>query len=183
MAAILGLDETRYAAEACAEAAQGEVVEAANLNSTPGADRHRRRQGAPSSAPMAVPRPRGAKRAVLLPVSPFHCALMKPAAERLAPSGRDRDPAGHRCINNVDVAIVETDPDRPDPRRAWCARPIAGALGRDRAGDRAPRRHPRVRVRPGKVLAGMTKRIEGSRGRRDRRCGPACRANQAIAKR
>lgn len=81
MAALMGLD-LEAAKEACAEAAQGDVVEAANLNA-PG-------QIVIAGSAAAVQRAadlakaKGAKRAVLLPVSaPFHCALMKPAAERL----------------------------------------------------------------------------------------------------
>ena len=111
MAALLGLDEAA-AVEACAEAAQGEVVSAANLNS-PGQIVIAGARAAVERA-MAAAKARGAKRAVLLPVSaPFHCALMKPAAERLQQRLADievRVPA-IPVLNNVDVA-VETDPVR-----------------------------------------------------------------------
>lgn len=80
MAAVMGL-EADAVREACAEAAQGQVVEAANLNA-PG-------QIVIAGAKAAVERAgeiakaKGAKRAVLLPVSaPFHCALMRPAHTR-----------------------------------------------------------------------------------------------------
>src|SRR5262244_907725 len=82
MAAILAmpLDQLQ---QVCADAAQGEVVSAANINSPD--------QIVISGAAKAVERAaelakqRGAKRAVMLPVSaPFHCALMKPAQDRLA---------------------------------------------------------------------------------------------------
>ena len=82
MAALLGLDFAA-AAEVAAEAAQGEVCQAANDNDPA--------QGVVSGQKAAVERAveiakaKGAKRALMLPVSaPFHCALMQPAAERMA---------------------------------------------------------------------------------------------------
>lgn len=81
MAAILGLDEEGVRA-ACAEAAQGEVVAAANFNG-PGQTVIAGHAAAVGRAGEAA-KARGAKRAVMLPVSaPFHCPLMMPAAERL----------------------------------------------------------------------------------------------------
>jgi [acyl-carrier-protein] S-malonyltransferase len=81
IAAILGLDDSKLE-EVCRQAAQGEVVEAANLNS-PGQvviAGHR----AAVERGMAIAKAKGAKRAVMLPMSaPSHCSLMKPAAERL----------------------------------------------------------------------------------------------------
>ena len=83
MAAVMGLDAAAVA-QACAEAAEGEVVSPANMN-MPG-------QVVIAGATAAVARAgerakaMGAKRVVPLPVSaPFHCALMKPAEDRLAP--------------------------------------------------------------------------------------------------
>lgn len=82
IAAILGLDDAKLA-EVCAEAAEGQVVEPANLNS-PGQvviAGHR----AAVERGMAIAKAKGAKRAVMLPMSaPSHCSLMKPAAERLS---------------------------------------------------------------------------------------------------
>ena len=86
MSAILGLDADKVA-QACAEAAQGEVVSPANMNGAgqvviAGAKAAVERAGARAKE-------LGAKRVVPLPVSaPFHCALMKPAEERLAPELR-----------------------------------------------------------------------------------------------
>ena len=81
MAALLGLDVDTVR-EACAEAAAGEVVEAANLNA-PGQIVIAGSAAAVQRA-VEIAKAKGAKRAVLLPVSaPFHCALMRPAAERL----------------------------------------------------------------------------------------------------
>ncbi|QSI75772.1 ACP S-malonyltransferase [Niveibacterium microcysteis] len=111
MAAILGLSP-ELVAEACAEAAQGEEVAAANLND-PGQIVIAGHAGAVARACEAA-KARGAKRALPLPVSaPFHSALMRPAAERLALALQTvdvRTPA-IRVVNNVDVAI-ESDPVR-----------------------------------------------------------------------
>ena len=86
MAAILGLDAATVL-KACEEASQGEVVSPANVN---GAGQVVI-AGAAAAVQRASERARalGAKRAIPLPVSaPFHCALMKPAEERLAPELR-----------------------------------------------------------------------------------------------
>jgi len=81
IAAILGLDDAKLP-EVLAQAAQGEVVEAANLNS-PGQVVIAGHRAAVERA-MALAKERGAKRAVMLPMSaPSHCSLMRPAAERL----------------------------------------------------------------------------------------------------
>lgn len=81
MAALLGLDFAQ-AAEVAAEAAQGEVCEAANDNA-PGQVVVSGHKAAVERA-LEIAKAKGAKRAVLLPVSaPFHCALMKPAADAM----------------------------------------------------------------------------------------------------
>ncbi|HEY9031687.1 MAG TPA: ACP S-malonyltransferase [Kangiella sp.] len=109
MAAIIGLDDEKVR-DACAVAAQDEVVEAVNYNS-PGqvviagsADAVERAMEACKTA--------GAKRALPLPVSvPSHCALMRPAAEKLAHmlESININTPTIPVINNVDVS-VETDP-------------------------------------------------------------------------
>ncbi|HSF70898.1 MAG TPA: ACP S-malonyltransferase, partial [Methylotenera sp.] len=82
MAAILGLDDDIVRA-VCAEAAQNEVCEAVNLNS-PGQVVIAGNKAAVERG-MEIAKAKGAKRALALPVSvPSHCALMKPAAEKLA---------------------------------------------------------------------------------------------------
>lgn len=160
MAALLGLDEPA-AAEACAEAAQGEVVSAANLNS-PGQIVIAGARAAVERA-MAVAKTKGAKRAVLLPVSaPFHCALMKPAAERLQQRLADievRVPA-IPVLNNVDVA-VETDPVRIKDALVRQAYSPVRWIETVQEIARGGVTHV-FECGPGKVLAGMTKRIEGS---------------------
>ena len=160
MAALLGLDEAA-AVDACAEAAQGEVVSAANLNS-PGQIVIAGARAAVERA-MAAAKARGAKRAVLLPVSaPFHCALMKPAAERLQQRLADievRVPA-IPVLNNVDVA-VETDPVRI--KDALVRQAYSPVRWIETVQEIARRGATHVfECGPGKVLAGMSKRIEGS---------------------
>ena len=158
MAAILGLDDDAVRA-ACAEAAHGEVVEAVNFN-------------APSQVVIAghkaaveraceAAKARGAKRAVILPVSaPFHSSLMRPAAERLATRLADVPftVPGIDVINNIDVAI-EHD---PDAIRASLVRQAAGpvrwAETIRRMADAGVTQV--VECGPGKVLAPMVKRID-----------------------
>jgi [acyl-carrier-protein] S-malonyltransferase len=156
MAAVLGLDDAGIAA-ACAEAAQGECVEAVNFNAA-GQTVIAGHKAAVERAAEAC-KARGAKRAVMLPVSaPFHSALMKPAAEKLALRLAEIDVRTPMIpvVNNVDVA-VETDPARiRDALIRQAYSPVRwvetiqkmasmGVLSVAECG-------------PGKVLAGLTKR-------------------------
>ena len=97
MAAILGLDLPKVEA-ACREAAQGEVVAPANINS-PGQVVIAGHAAAVAPGVASLCKEAGAKRAVALPVSaPFHCALMKPAEARLSPVlGGFALPRSRRC--------------------------------------------------------------------------------------
>ena len=156
MAAILGLDDEGIAA-ACAEAAQGEVVEPVNFNA-PGQTVIAGHKGAVERACEAC-KARGAKRAVLLPVSaPFHSSLLKPAADRLAVAlaGITLNTPLIPVVNNVDVAI-ETDPAKiKDALVRQAAKPVRwvetiqkiAGMGVATAAE----------CGPGKVLAGLTKR-------------------------
>jgi len=164
MAAILGLDAQKVIA-GCAEAtaamgqAGAEVVEAVNFND-PAQTVIAGSKAAVDKA-CEVLKGLGAKRALPLPVSaPFHSSLMKPAAEQLKAAlaalelGAPRIPV----VNNIDVA-VEQEADRIRDalyRQAFgpvrwveCVQKIR-ALGIDTV----------VECGPGKVLAGMTKRID-----------------------
>jgi [acyl-carrier-protein] S-malonyltransferase len=95
MAAILGLEDDAVRA-VCSEAAQGEVLEAVNFNS-PGQVVIAGHKAAVERG-MELAKAKGAKRALLLPVSvPSHCALMKPAAEKLA-----------QYLNDVAVNVPQT---------------------------------------------------------------------------
>jgi [acyl-carrier-protein] S-malonyltransferase len=163
MAAILGLEDDAVRA-ACSEAAQGEVVEPVNFN-------------APSQVVIAghksavergvaASKAKGAKRAVMLPVSaPFHSSLLKPAADRLAAHLEKINMSAPRVpvVNNVDVA-QETDSKRiKDALARQACNPVRWVeVVRAMAG--AGVTHV-VECGPGKVLAGLTKRIEsGLRG-------------------
>lgn len=159
MAALLGL-EVEAVREACAEAAQGEVVEAANLNA-PGQIVIAGATAAVQRA-VEVAKAKGAKRAVLLPVSaPFHCALMKPAAERLRVRLAEIAIGQPQIavLNNVDVAVV----DEPDAiRDALVRQAFSPVRWIETIQAMAARGVSRVyECGPGKVLAGMTKRISG----------------------
>ena len=110
MAALLGLD-LEAARAVAAEAAQGEVCEAANDND-PAQVVISGHKGAVERA-VEIAKARGAKRAVLLPVSaPFHCALMAPAAEEMAEAlaGVEIAPPAVPLVANVRAEPV-TDPD------------------------------------------------------------------------
>ncbi|ABE49774.1 ACP S-malonyltransferase [Methylobacillus flagellatus] len=107
MAAVLGLGDDAVRA-ACIEAAQGEVLEAVNLNS-PGQVVIAGHKAAVERGIEAA-KAKGAKRALLLPVSvPSHCALMKPAADELAEYLKDVDFASAQIpvLHNADVAAYD----------------------------------------------------------------------------
>ena len=160
MAAILGMEDDAVSA-ACREAAQGQVVEAVNFNAP--SQVVIAGHNAAVERGMATAKARGAKRAVMLPVSaPFHSSLLQPAADRLAVHlgkitvGAPRIPV----VNNVDVAS-ETDPQRiKDALARQACRPVRWVeVVRHMAG--AGITHV-AECGPGKVLAGLTKRIDGS---------------------
>ncbi|MGL1834980.1 ACP S-malonyltransferase [Rhodocyclaceae bacterium SMB388] len=157
MAALLGL-EADAAREVCAEAAQGQVVEAANLNA-PGQIVIAGAKAAVERA-IEVAKGRGAKRAMLLPVSaPFHCALMRPAAERLAAHLTDvvvSTPA-IPVLNNVDVRICEAPDDIRDALVRQAFSPVRW-IESVQAIAASGVSHI-FECGPGKVLAGMNKRI------------------------
>jgi [acyl-carrier-protein] S-malonyltransferase len=158
MAAVLGLDDDAVG-RVCAEAAQGEVLSAVNFNS-PG-------QVVIAGTAAAVARgaaaakAAGAKRAVILPVSvPSHCALMRPAAEKLAARLREIRISAPAIpvLHNVSVRS-ETDADRirealvqqvESPVRWVETIQAIVAAGVDRV----------VECGPGRVLAGLNKRID-----------------------
>jgi [acyl-carrier-protein] S-malonyltransferase len=157
MAAILGLDENGVN-QACAEAAQGEVVSAANLNGSG--------QIVIAGTAAAVARAserakaRGARRAVPLPVSaPFHCALMKPAEERLAPELRAVPAQDPRIpvIANVDAEPKRTAGAAIDALIRQVSSPVRWESVVQRLASEGVTRY--VEVGPGKALSGMIKRI------------------------
>ena len=165
MAAILGLPAEQVIA-GCAQAAasfgagSAEVVEAVNFNDPAQTVIAGTKDGVAKGCEGL--KALGAKRALPLPVSaPFHSSLMKPAAERLQAALAGIELAAPRIpvVNNVDVAI-ESDPARiRDALVRQAAGPVRWvecvgkikSLGIDTV----------VECGPGKVLAGMTKRIDG----------------------
>jgi len=160
MAAILGLDEDALRA-ACAEAAQGEVVQAVNFNS-PGQVVIAGHAAAVKRACDAA-KARGAKRALPLPVSaPFHSSLMQPAAERLRQYLQNVSFKAPRIplINNVDVASYGDGERIKDALVRQAFHPVRwvetiqafAAQGITHVAE----------CGPGKVLAGMTRRVDGA---------------------
>jgi [acyl-carrier-protein] S-malonyltransferase len=164
MAAILGLDTARVV-EGCAQATASfgagspEVVEAVNFNDPAQTVIAGSKAGVEKAC--EVLKGLGAKRALLLAVSaPFHSSLMKPAAERLKAKLAETALAAPQIpvVNNIDVA-VQTEPDA-----------IRDALYRQAFGPvrwvecvaalKARGVSTLVECGPGKVLAGMVKRID-----------------------
>jgi [acyl-carrier-protein] S-malonyltransferase len=158
MAAILGLDDAAARA-ACADAAQGEVVQAVNFNA-PGQVVIAGHKGAVARAIDAC-KARGAKRAMPLPVSaPFHSSLMQPAADRLAVYLRDVAVGAPATpvINNVDVEAAAEPQRIKDALVRQAASPVRWVETiRAMAGQGVT--HV-VECGPGKVLAGLVKRID-----------------------
>ncbi|MGV3655325.1 MAG: ACP S-malonyltransferase [Noviherbaspirillum sp.] len=160
MAAILGLPDDAVRA-VCRDVAQGEVVEAVNFNA-PAQVVIAGHKDAVSRACDAA-KAAGAKRALPLPVSaPFHSSLLRPASERLRAYMADlafSSPA-IPVLNNVDVA-VQTDPAAiKDALVRQAASPVRWVETVQRMA--AQQVTHVIECGPGKVLAGLTKRIDGA---------------------
>jgi [acyl-carrier-protein] S-malonyltransferase len=158
MAALLGL-EAAAVEEVCREAAQGEVVSPANFNS-PGQVVISGHRGAVARA-VTLARARGAKRAIVLNVSaPFHCALMKPAGERLEKE-LDRLQIADPQIpltNNVDAELVRSAAGVREGLKRQVTAPV-----RWYQAMRVLRRESVewfIEVGPGKVLSGLLRQID-----------------------
>jgi [acyl-carrier-protein] S-malonyltransferase len=160
MAAILGLDDDTVRA-VCAEASVAGVVEAVNFN-------------APAQVVIAghkaavekaceVAKAKGAKRALPLPVSaPFHSSLLKPASDQLREylANVNVQVPAIPVINNVDVAIV----NEPAAIKDALVRQAAGAVRWVESVQAMAAQGVThvIECGPGKVLAGLTKRIDGN---------------------
>ncbi|WP_027804077.1 ACP S-malonyltransferase [Paraburkholderia dilworthii] len=160
MAAILGLDDDTVRA-VCAEASATGVVEAVNFN-------------APAQVVIAghkaavekaceVAKAKGAKRALPLPVSaPFHSSLLKPASDQLREylASVNVQVPSIPVINNVDVAIV----NEPAQIKDALVRQAAGAVRWVESVQAMAAQGVThvIECGPGKVLAGLTKRIDGN---------------------
>lgn len=157
MAAILGLDDDQVKA-VCESAAQGEVVSAVNFNS-PGQVVIAGNTAAINRA-VELAKEAGAKRALPLPVSvPSHCSLMTPAAERLAErlAGIEVQAPSIPVYNNVDVT-AESDPNvirDALKRQLFC--PVRWVDTINTFAGQGIQQV--VECGPGKVLAGLNKRI------------------------
>ena len=161
MAAILALPAEEVE-QVCAEVAQGEVCQAANLNSPDQTVISGNKAAVERAAELA--KKRGAKRAILLPVSaPFHCALMQPAQDRLAQdlSRLEFHNPEVPVMCNVDAALVSTG----DASRDALIRQVTGAVQwvRSMRALIALGAENFVEVGPGKVLCGLMRQIDRSR--------------------
>ena len=161
MAAILGMDLEKVRA-ICSEAAQGEICEPANINSAEQIVISGHKNAVERATKLASAR--GAKRAVMLPVSaPFHCSLMKPAQDRLAGDLRAlklQNPAVP-VVSNIDAALVS---DAESSRDALI-RQVTGAVKWEQSMRLLIERGAQifVEVGPGKVLCGLMRQIDRSK--------------------
>jgi len=160
MAAILGLDD-RAVREVCAEAAHGEIVEAVNFNAPNQVVIAGHKSAVERGA--AAAKAKGAKRAVMLPVSaPFHSSLLKPAADRLAQYlgdvqfNRPRLPV----VNNVDVSLLDDPAAIKDSLARQACHAVRWVEVILRMRDAGITRI--AECGPGKVLAGLVKRIDNN---------------------
>lgn len=160
MAAILGLDDAQVIA-VCAEAAQGEVVSAVNFNS-PGQVVIAGQAAAVERA-AALAKSAGAKRALMLDVSvPSHCALMRPAAERLA-RVLEEQPVAMPAIPVLHNVTVQEAADPAAIRRLLIEQLYSPVRWVETVQAMAARGVGTViEAGPGKVLAGLVKRIDKS---------------------
>ncbi len=161
MAAILGMSLDKVT-EVCRDAAQGEICQAANINSP--------EQIVVSGHAAAVERAiklateRGAKKAVSLPVSaPFHCTLMQPAQDRLATDlqALNFQKPAFPVVCNVDAALIT----EAESARASLIRQVTGSVKWDPSVRLLIEKGVTlfVEVGPGKVLCGLMRQIERSK--------------------
>jgi [acyl-carrier-protein] S-malonyltransferase len=158
MAAVIGLDAA-VVAQACVDAAQGDVVSPANMN-MPG-------QVVIAGATAAVARAGeraktlGAKRVVPLPVSaPFHCAMMRPAEERLEPVLRALAVSDPRVpvVANVDAEPKRDAASAIDALVRQVSSPVRWEDVVRRLASEGVRKY--VEVGPGTVLSGLGRKID-----------------------
>jgi [acyl-carrier-protein] S-malonyltransferase len=160
MAAVLGLPLDQLQ-QVCADAAQGEVVSPANINSPDQIVISGHQKAVERAAELA--KQRGAKRAVMLVVSaPFHCALMQPAQDRLEKDlqslrfGNPEIPV----ISNIDAAPKTT----AEGSRQALVRQVTGAVQWAKSMQTLINLGVKtfIEVGPGKVLTGLMRQIDRS---------------------
>jgi len=157
MTAILGLDADRVA-QACAEAAGGDVVSAANLNGAGQIVIAGAREAVGRAGDRA--RALGAKRVIPLAVSaPFHCALMKPAEERLAPELRALrvQAPGVPIVANVDAELKRDAGSAIEALVQQVSSPVRWEAVVRRLASEGVTTY--VEVGPGTVLSGLVRKI------------------------
>lgn len=161
MAAILGM-EMQAVTTVCHDAAESEVCEPANINSPEQIVISGHKTAVERAAKLAGER--GAKKAVILPVSaPFHCSLMKPAQDRLAADLNTlifNNPA-FPLVCNVDAALVNDG----EHSRAALVRQVTGSVKWEQSMRVLIEKGVQtfVEVGPGKVLFGLMRQIDRSR--------------------
>jgi [acyl-carrier-protein] S-malonyltransferase len=165
MAAILGMEAMAVEA-VCRDAAEGEICEPANINSPEQIVISGHKTAVERAAKLAGER--GAKKAVILPVSaPFHCSLMKPAQDRLAADLNAlnfSDPASP-LVCNVDAALI----DDANRSRDALVRQVTGSVKWDQSIRLLMEKGIQTffEVGPGKVLFGLMRQID-----RTKKCIP-----------
>ena len=158
MAAILGLDADQVA-QACVEAAGGDVVSPANMNGAGQVVIAGGRDAVARAGERA--KAMGAKRVIPLPVSaPFHCALMKPAEDRLAPELRAIPAHTPRVpiVANVDAELKRDAPSAIEALVQQVSSPVRWEAVVRRLASEGVTTY--VEVGPGTALSGMVRRIQ-----------------------
>ncbi|GGI77397.1 ACP S-malonyltransferase [Shewanella gelidii] len=160
MFAIIGLADDAIA-KACEDSAEGDVVSPVNFNS-PGQVVIAGEKNAAERAAAAC-KEAGAKMAVALPVSvPSHCDLMKPAADKLAEALKNIqfNSPSIQVINNVDVESPQSEEEIKNALVRQLYRPVRWSETVNKMGEMGVEQL--VECGPGKVLTGLTKRINKS---------------------
>jgi len=161
MAAILGMEPEKVSA-ICAEASNGEICEPANINSSEQIVISGNTGAVERAAKLATER--GAKRAVMLPVSaPFHCSLMKPAQDLLAKDLQSLtfQKAAVPVACNVDAALLRDG----EPSRDALIRQVTGSVKWSQSIHLliAQGVERFIEVGPGKVLSSLMRQIDRSK--------------------
>lgn len=160
MAAILGLDDDAVRA-VCAEASAAGIVEAVNFNAPSQVVIAGAKAGVEKACEIA--KAKGAKRALPLPVSaPFHSSLLKPASDQLREylASVDISVPQIALINNIDVASVAEPAAIKDALVRQAAGPVRWVETVQKMAHEGVTHV--IECGPGKVLNGLTKRIDGT---------------------
>ena len=157
MAALIGID-LEMVQSLCAEASSRGVCAPANVNSPNQTVIAGHRPAVERAVELA--KAKGAKRAVMLAVSaPFHCELMKPAAERLAALFTETEFSGLKVplVTNVDAELISCGNEARDALLRQVASPVRWRESIQRLLDEGVTRF--IEVGPGKVLSGLVRQI------------------------